>query len=266
MVTKHFFLFLAGGVLLASLLPLMFFQEPRDISFDDLRYESRLPIISSPSPMSSSPIMPFPTPLRRTLPVSVIPVINHEVPFTSQAPRGQWGDPIFQDGCEEAAALMAMAWAGRISIGSADQNTVAIRELAHYERVHYGEFRDGSANDTAQMIRDYFTHPQVVFRQDIMAHDIITALNEGHVVIVPVNGRLLGNPHYTLPGPERHMLVIRGWDSLRHEFITNDPGTRYGEAYRYTQVVLEAAIRDYGTGYHETLGTTAKNMIVVFRP
>ena len=30
------------------------------------------------------------------------------VPFTSQAPFGEWSDPRHQDGCEEAAALMAV--------------------------------------------------------------------------------------------------------------------------------------------------------------
>ena len=33
------------------------------------------------------------------------------VPFTSQAPSGQWDNPVYQDGCEEAAALMAVYWA-----------------------------------------------------------------------------------------------------------------------------------------------------------
>src|SRR3989344_3566435 len=29
-----------------------------------------------------------------------------EVPFTSQAPRANWAEPRFQDGCEEAAGIM----------------------------------------------------------------------------------------------------------------------------------------------------------------
>src|SRR3989338_7629179 len=33
-----------------------------------------------------------------------------EVPFTSQAPRGNWKDPRQQAGCEEASVLMAMRW------------------------------------------------------------------------------------------------------------------------------------------------------------
>jgi hypothetical protein len=48
-----------------------------------------------------------------TVPVKTVrPNINISVPFTSQAPLGQWKDERQQDGCEEASAAMAMAWVG----------------------------------------------------------------------------------------------------------------------------------------------------------
>ena len=50
---------------------------------------------------------------------------------------------------------------------------------------------------------------------------------------------------------------------IKKEFITNDPGTRKGELYRYNETVLYSAIRDYPTGYHETINKIEKNMIVV---
>ena len=36
--------------------------------------------------------------------------VNYDVPFTSQAPTGNWDDERQQDGCEETSALMAMLW------------------------------------------------------------------------------------------------------------------------------------------------------------
>ena len=52
-----------------------------------------------------------------------------------------------------------------------------------------------------------------------------------HVVIIPVDGQIIGNPNYTAPGPIYHMLVIRGYTSA--ELITDDSGTRKGQNYPY---------------------------------
>jgi len=37
------------------------------------------------------------------------------------------------------------------------------------------------------------------------------------------------------------MIVIRGFDPATKEFITNDPGTKRGEFYRYDIDLLEKA-------------------------
>jgi hypothetical protein len=59
------------------------------------------------------------------------------------------------------------------------------------------------------------------------------------------------------------MLVIRGYDPATKEFITNDPGTRKGEGYRYPEQIIYAAWRDYPSGDHEPILNINKNMIVV---
>jgi hypothetical protein len=78
-----------------------------------------------------------------------------------------------------------------------------------------------------------------------------------------MNGQIMHNPYYRAPGPPRHMIVIRGYDPATKQFITNDPGTRNGELYLYDAKVLFEAIRDYPTGYHETIYSIRKTMIVV---
>ena len=182
------------------------------------------------------------------------------VPFTAQAPLGQWGDPVFQDGCEEASLLMAWHWVQGTGIKNA---SAEIQQLSGFQLEQYGEFRDRSAADTAQLIRDYFGYDQVSVETDVSVEDIKAILRQGSIAVLPMNGQALSNPHFTPPGPERHMLVVHGYDAATNEFITNDPGTKHGQNYRYPADVFYNAIRDYPTGYHKPIQSVEKVMIVI---
>ena len=147
------------------------------------------------------------------------------VPFTPQAPFGDWGDSRQQDGCEEASALMAMRWVQNkaVTLAEAEKEIIAISD---YEFQKYGNFHDTSVKDTIDRIfRGYFNYNNVTAKYDIDAEDIKNELSQGNLVIVPANGQKLKNPYYTPPGPLHHMLVIRGYDNKTGEFFTNDPGT-----------------------------------------
>lgn len=186
-----------------------------------------------------------------------------DVPFTSQAPFGNWSDPRKQDGCEEAAVIMVMAWVKgeTLSAKSVDDE---INNIASYEEETLGTFHDTSAFDTAETIfKGYFKYEKVEVRYRIKKEDIAKELASGNLVIVPTRGQLLGNPNYTPPGPVTHNLVITGYDLKTKEFITNDPGTRNGKKYRYDENVLEDAIVDYPTGLHEKIEEEKTAMIVV---
>lgn len=191
--------------------------------------------------------------------------IAYAVPFTSQAPLGQWEDDRYQDGCEEASVLMAMRWVqGKKSI-AAQEATTQIEAMAAFEQNNYGTYHDTSAEDTlARIITGYFHYTKASVKTGIGAKDIRDALYAGNVVILPLNGQKLGNPNFTRPGPERHMLIVIGYDPVTDEFITNDNGTRKGAGYRYKTRVLEGALLNYPTGYHQPLtGTEGTAMIVV---
>ena len=188
-----------------------------------------------------------------------------DVPFTAQAPLGNWQDQRQQDGCEEAASLMAIKWARGESL-TKEEALTEILTASDYLLETYGEYRDISAADTIKwIINDYFNYSKATLKMDITIDDIIYELGQGNLVITPMNGQIMHNPYYTLPGPSRHMIVIRGYDPDRRVFITNDPGTRNGELYEYDAQVLYQAIRDYPTGYHEIINKIAKNMIVVWK-
>ena len=186
------------------------------------------------------------------------------VPFTSQAPLAQWSDERQQDGCEEAAALMAMAWVKGEKNLTPQEWRRRIIALSDWEQKKYGEYRDISVADIVTWIfKDYFSDDKVEVKAVKSAADIRQELEKGNIVLVPMNGRALKNPYFTAPGPERHMILIKGYDYQKKQFITNDPGTRRGENYRYPEKVLFNAIRVYKTGYHLPFGPLKKEMIVV---
>ena len=185
------------------------------------------------------------------------------VPFTSQAPFGDWSDPRKQDGCEEAAVIMAMAWIEGEEL-TPDIANEKINAISAYEKKEYGNFYDTNAEDTVERIfKGYFKYENVLAVSDINKEDIKKELFKGNLVIVPTNGRLLENSNYTPPGPTTHNLVIIGYDIDSREFITNDPGTRNGEKYRYGEDVLENALLDYPTGDHEEVEEMKTAMIIV---
>ncbi len=186
------------------------------------------------------------------------------VPFTAQAPLGNWADPMQQNGCEEISAIMAMAWVKGEEKLVPEEVINEIRKISNYELENYGSYIDTNVADTVERIfKGYFKYNNVEIRNEIGMEDIKQELFKGNLVIVPANGRILANPNYTPPGPETHMLLIIGYDSLKKEFITNDGGTRQGKNFRFKEDIMEEAILDYPTGSHEPIIEIKKAMIVV---
>lgn len=189
--------------------------------------------------------------------------VRHDVPFAAQAPFGDWDDPRQQDGCEEAAALMAVRWARGESLTRAEA-LAEITAAADYQAREWNEFRDTSARDTLErIVHGYFAYEPAYLRENVTIADMKRLLADGNVIIAPFNGQLLHNPYFTPPGPIRHAAVITGYDDEADEFITNDPGTRSGEDFRYPTATLFAAMRDYPSGYHEPIERLDKTIIVV---
>jgi len=190
-------------------------------------------------------------------------VLISGVPFSSQAPLAEWDDSRQQDGCEEVSSLMAIYWAKEKSLNQKLAKD-EILKIADYQEKKYGSYVDTSVFATAnRIIKEYFNYKNVKVVYDIEIKDIISELENGNLVIVPTNGQKLYNPYYNPPGPERHNVIVKGFDYYTDEFITNDPGTSRGEDYRYNKNILYNAIRDYPTGDHEMINEIKKAMIVV---
>ena len=187
-----------------------------------------------------------------------------DVPFTSQAPFGNWADERQDYGCEEASILMSVYWAEgkELTPKIAEEEIIAISE---FEKKVYGNFYDTSAADTLKVLQTYFGYVNARVAYDIDVDDIKAELAGGNVVVVPINGRLLENPYFTPPGPPKHKIVIRGYDDVTGEFITNDPGTKRGEGYRYSYAVMKRALVDYPSGRDEEITDPRTAMIVIWK-
>ncbi len=192
--------------------------------------------------------------------------IYHEVPFTAQAPFAEWNDLRQQEGCEEASVFMAMHWAKRSSFNPEDARA-AILAMSDFQSTNWGEYVDTSALDTVnRLFKAFYKFHDVTYQENISAQDIKAALKAASIVLISVDGKALQNPYFVAGGPERHMLVVTGFDGVRGEFITNEPGTKRGEDYRYKQTIIEQALRDYPSGRYVPIPENAKTaMIIVHR-
>ncbi len=184
-----------------------------------------------------------------------------DIPFTSQAPLGNWDDNRLENGCEEANVLMAMNWINNKTL-TPQEAEEAILKISEFETEHYDNAVDTSAADTKKMAEDYFDYHKIDIKYDISVQDIKKELADGNIVLVPTNGQALNNPFYKAPGPERHFLLIRGYDDIFHNFITNDSGTKHGDEYKYHYDVLYNAIRDYPSGNELPINGYKKVMLV----
>jgi len=181
-----------------------------------------------------------------------------DIPFIVQAPLGNWSSP-FDHACEEASVLMVRYYFEKKKPQEPKKLAKEIFDLVSFEKEKYGAYKDTSAKQTAQLIKDYFGYEAKVF-YEISLEDIKRELVKGNPVILPVLGRNLKNPFYTPPGPKHHTIVVKGY--TKEGFITNDPGTKRGENFFYSFEILEKAIQDYGEDTKEK----KRAMIVVFPP
>ena len=181
---------------------------------------------------TANPIKTTPTPLPDSASV--------KMSFTSQAPFANW-DALHEDSCEEASLIMVYHFYKGNSVGSKQDAENQIQTLVSWE-ANQGYGNSITANQLKDVASSYFS--MKTGRIGVATIDNIKKeIAAGRPVIIPAAGRILPNPNFTAPGPIYHMLVIKGYDN--DEFITNDPGTRQGEGFKYTYDSLINAIHDW---------------------
>ena len=166
------------------------------------------------------------------------PVEEDGIPFTTQAPLGMWESP-WSDYAEEACVWMAMKWVNQEEFESIYNTADELKEIGAWEVKTFGTSALTDIPQTLQTILSYFGHQNAFLSGEVTEQGMKDHLAAGAILIVPVNGQLLDNPNYGDPAPEHHMILICG--STETGFLTNDPGTRRGEAVVYeTQKILDA--------------------------
>lgn len=164
-----------------------------------------------------------------------------QVPFSSQAPNGNWDR---NEDCEETSITMANAFLtgskeDKLPAPAAQE---AINNLKKWEGANIGYNANTGAEATKKMAEGAFGL-KVKQINGYTEQDLKTELAAGHPVLLQINARKLGNPKYLDNGPLYHMVVARGYNNKG--IIVNDPGTEGGDGNQYTFEVLINAAADW---------------------
>ncbi len=187
-----------------------------------------------------------------------------EVPFSPQAPHANWDDP-YQEACEEMALIMGHYFL----IGEELTPEIADKEildLVKWEEEN-GYAEDVTLEELMMIGCEYYKDCTNFVINQVTPERIKEELLKGNPIIVPAAGRTLGNPYFSGEGPWYHMLVIKGFNEPligTPYFITNDPGTKRGNGYKYGYEVLINAIHDWA-GTKENIESGKKKMMVIQR-
>lgn len=166
-------------------------------------------------------------------------VFDLKVPFVSQAPFADW-DPLHNEACEEASMIMVAKYFKKEKLDKEIMEN-EIQKLVQWE-MENGYPIDLTAEKVVEVLDKYFRVKSEV-SSEVTVEKIKSEIVAGKLIILPLAGRFVPNPYYRQPGPLYHMLIIRGFDE--DEFITNDPGTKRGERFKYLYGDLLWAVHDW---------------------
>ncbi len=196
------------------------------------------PIIES----SSSSTVANTPPIAKELPKQ----FTLKVPFTSQAPEKNWDQP-WQDACEEAAMLMIDAYYKKYTLSPPFARDEILKMVAWEEE--QGWDRSIEIKKIAQTFTDYLKltpTKKVRIIENPTVKQIKQFIANGQPVLAVADGKVLPNPHFQNGGPEYHALIIKGYNET--DFITNDPGTQFGENFSYAYDDVMSSLRDWNNG------------------
>lgn len=201
-------------------------------------------VFTGPTAVPSPSVQPTPSPLP--------PSVFIHVPYTVQAPLGNW-DTAHEDYCEAAATLMYGAYLTGdhrevIPPAEADQR---MAKIVAWERATWPGVLNLPLSDVGQVGAHFFNATPLF--DDPTLPDIERALAAGHPVIIPLmthgapGGQKI-NPYYGTLNVY-HVLLITGYGP--GYLVTNDAGIGAGENWRYSWRVLSAAMQAQVSVMHQ---------------
>jgi hypothetical protein len=178
---------------------------------------------------------------------STIPTeFNLSIPFISQAPEADWSEP-WQNACEEATLAMLDAYYHDTDL-DVENAKAKIVEMVEWES-NAGWYTSIAGDSVVSLAREFVDLPagfEFVVVEYPTVEMVKRSIASGHPVFALIDGKALGNPHFTNGGPLYHTLLIKGY--TEDKFITNDPGTKYGEDFVYDEDHLMSVIHDWNGG------------------
>ncbi|HAZ28752.1 MAG TPA: hypothetical protein DCY48_03200 [Candidatus Magasanikbacteria bacterium] len=192
--------------------------------------------------------LPLPSPEPQKIDTALPAKINLDVPFVPQAPEKIWTQP-WQDACEEAVMIMMDAYYKEYDV------SIPLAKEKILDAVQWQDERGWGVSIEIEKMRQmmeeiYGFTPDSGLTLRLVAYPTISSLKQfianGQPILVVARGKDLHNPHFKNGGPEYHTLIIRGY--TEEAFITNDPGTQFGENYMYPHEILLRAIHDWNNG------------------
>ena len=179
-----------------------------------------------------------------------------DVPFSPQSPDGTW-DALQEEACEEMSLIMVRHFLEGMPLTQSGAEAEVQAMVAWETQNNYGV--DVSVDELGDIATALYGYDVRVLA-DVTADKLRSELSHGNVIILPVAGRALKNPHFVGDGPFYHMLVVIGYSA--DGFITNEPGTIDGAGYVYSEDVLMNALHDW-TGVKEQIATGPKKALIL---
>jgi len=210
----------------------------------------------SSSDFFKTPLKPETEIIKEPIPVKIPETyLIENVPFHAQAPFAVW-DPLHNEACEEAAIVLAKYYLFGKNLEDQEMDD-QITKLVDWEVKNWGGHHNITISQTAELAEKNYDVASKIFN-DANIDLIKTEVSKNHPVIIPVAGKLLGNPYFRQPGPVYHMLLVVGYDEKN--MIVHEVGNNHGANYKYNTKIFENAWHDWDEADIEQ---GAKNFLIL---
>lgn len=176
---------------------------------------------------------------------------NIDVPFSSQAPAGNWSEP-WKNACEETSIYMVSSFYADDTI-KRDEAIKRIKEIIAAKNEEFNVSADESLERIAELIELLGLPWTTEIVKNPSIEDVKKQLAGNQPIIAPVFAPAL---RYSVGGPDYHVMVMTGYDDKTGEFIVNDPAFKNGKGIRFKYDLFMKAIHDLNSKNY-TAGTKA---------
>lgn len=176
-------------------------------------------------------------------------LVNLPVPYLSQMPDGLFVLP-WSKACEEASITMIAEFYAKNKVKSLPiaMGKESMTKLMNWEDEEFGYNDDTDASSTARIINEASSFAAVVKRNPTL-EEIKDEVRNNRPVISFHYGPGLKNPYlyFKADGANYHVIILKGFDDEKQEFIAHDAGTyQYsGADYRYSYDMIMNSLHDY---------------------